>query len=488
MRRLTPPLIIALFATLLGVQLSAAPAQASRSQASVFQDDAGLTYVSDAKRNKLLNELRSLGVDVIRVSVVWGNHAKGPKRKTKPRSFHPSDPHAYRNLNVIDRIVSGARKRGMQVLLTPTTPGPAWASQCKKVSVSRRRFCKPKPSQYATFVAALARRYPKVHRWSLMNEPNLGTWLQPQWEKVGKHYIRRSPTIYRNLVRAATAALRRRGHGGDQILLGETAPFGRDTGKRYLRSIGPADFYRELFCLNGRGRKLTGRAARIRSCKGYKKLAVTGVAHHAYGRGAGSSPHARIFGRSNITLRYIARLFKQLNRGAKRGRIRRGLGVWITEYGFQTRPPDRFAGTSLHNQARWLNDSDWMAWKRGRIKGMAQYLMRDERNLGGFQSGLRFKGGKAKPSLAAYRLPIWPTTSRKFTRIWFQVRPASRLGLPQTVTVQYRKKGAKKFRKLKNVRVHGRRGFAYIRTRKHAKLWRIAWKGKHSRAAAPAKR
>ena len=408
-------------------------------------------------------------------------------KKKKPRSFHPSDPSEYRNMQLLDKIVKGAHKRGMDVLLTPTTPAPAWASQCKKAKVVRRRVCKPSPSQYAAFVAALGKRYKSVHRWSLMNEPNLSAWLQPQWEKVGRHFIRRSPTIYRNLLRAGSAALARSGHGRDQILLGETGPFGRSGGKYSLRSIPPADFYRELFCLNGKGRKLSGRAAKIRKCKGYKRLKVTGVAHHAYSRGAGRSPHAHVTGSGNITLRYINRLFKWINRGAKRGRIRRGLGVWITEYGFQTRPPDRFAGVSLRKAARWLNESDWIIYNRGRIKSTSQYLLRDERSPAAFQSGLRFRGGKAKSTLAAYRLPIWAVQKRKSTRIWLQVRPKANLSGPHRVTIQYRKKGSKKFRKLKTITVHTRRGFAVVKTRKKAKLWRLAWRGKQSRAAAPAR-
>jgi hypothetical protein len=486
MRRITLPLTLVLFSTFLAAGLPASPAQANRTQASIFQDDAGLIFVSEKKRNRNLDELKSLGVDIIRVNVVWSSYAKSPNHAKKPKSFHPSDPTEYRNLNNIDALVAEARKRGMDVLLTPTTPAPRWASQCKKVPLRRRGVCKPSPSQFGTFVAALGKRYPLVHRWSIMNEPNLSAWLQPQWEKVGKHYIRRSPTLYRNLFRAATAGLSRSGHGGDQLLLGETGPFGRTGGSFRKRSVAPGEFYRELFCLNSRGRKLSGRAAKIRKCKGYKRLKATGVAHHAYSRGAGSSPHARVQGRSNITLRYINRLFKVLNRGAKRGRIRHGLGVWMTEYGFQTRPPDRFAGTSLHKAARWLNESDFIIWHRSRIKSTSQYLLRDEPNLGAFQTGLRFKGGKAKPSLAAYRLPIWPVANRKRTRIWLQVRPRARLATAQKVTIQYRKKGSKRFRKLKTITVGNRKGFAVVSTKKHAKLWRLAWNGKHSRAAGPA--
>src|SRR4051794_2650853 len=208
MRRLTLPLTIALLATLFAVQLPAGPAQASTTQASVFQDDHNLIFVSDAKRNRMLSELRGLGVDILRVNVVWNQYARAPKQKKKPSSFKAGDWTHYRNYYLIDKVVAAARQRGITPLLTPTVPGPVWASQCKHAPVNRRRVCKPSPSAYATFVGALARRYPGVTHWSLMNEPNLGAWLQPQWEKVHGRYIRRSPTLYRNLARAGIASLR----------------------------------------------------------------------------------------------------------------------------------------------------------------------------------------------------------------------------------------------------------------------------------------
>src|SRR3954452_19890364 len=105
MRRITPLLTTALLAAALGA--IPAPAQASRSQESLFQDDANLLFASDARRNATLDELRGLGVDVTRANVVWNQYAPGPKRKTKP-SFDATNPKAYRNLNVVDSLVAGA--------------------------------------------------------------------------------------------------------------------------------------------------------------------------------------------------------------------------------------------------------------------------------------------------------------------------------------------------------------------------------------------
>src|SRR4051812_6205437 len=151
---------------LLALVLLALPqaAFASRSQESLFQDDASLLYSGDARRDSTLNELKALGVDTIRVNVVWNRYAPSPKRKTRP-SFDATDPNAYPALAMVDGVVSGAAARGMTVLLTPTGPGPAWASNCSG-SATTRRICRPKPSEFGRFVKALGRRYPTVHRWS----------------------------------------------------------------------------------------------------------------------------------------------------------------------------------------------------------------------------------------------------------------------------------------------------------------------------------
>ena len=479
MRRIAP--LIALVALALPQA-----AHASRSQESMFQDDRSLLYAGDARRENTLDQLQSLGVDTIRVNVLWSKVAPNPRSKHRPAfdatnsGAYPSSANPY-PFAALDAVVAGAQRRGMNVQLTPTVPGPAWASSCKGSS-SRRQICRPKPAEYGRFVTALGRRYPSVRRWSIMNEPNQGSWLTPQYVKRHGHWVPESPRVYRNLVRAATGALAATGHGGDQILFGETAPIGRTSGRRYSRSIGPVDFYRELFCLNSRGHKLRGRAARIRGCRHYAKLGVTGVAHHPYTRGAGQSPNARV-GRSDITLAKIGRLSLWLDRAARQGRIPSGLGIWLTEYGFQTRPPDRYAGTSLRNQARWINESDWIAWRNGRIRSVDQYELRDDPSLGAFQTGLRFKNGKPKPSLAAYRLPIWPRATHHGTRLWLQVRPESRLGTPQQVTIQYKGRHKHRWRTLKTATVTDPHGFLHTSTHVRASYWRFRWGHYRSRTA-----
>ena len=46
---------------------------------------------------------------------------------------------------------------------------------------------------------ALGKRYSTVKLWSIWNEPNLRSWLSPQYEVVGSQAVQRSATLYRAL-------------------------------------------------------------------------------------------------------------------------------------------------------------------------------------------------------------------------------------------------------------------------------------------------
>src|SRR3954451_6057171 len=161
--------------TALAALLLAAPAHASTNQESIFQDDATLLGDDASKRDQTLDEMQALGVDTVRALALWNRVAPDATSADKPAGFDASNPGAYPagNWARLDGLVQGAQARGMQVLLTPTGPGPGWASDCRG-SYEARRICKPKPGEFGAFVTALGRRYPTVRRWSIWNEPNQG--------------------------------------------------------------------------------------------------------------------------------------------------------------------------------------------------------------------------------------------------------------------------------------------------------------------------
>ena len=78
----------------------------------------------------------------------------------------------------------------------------------------------------------------------------------------------------------------------------------------------------------------------------------------------------------------------------------------MTEYGYQTKPPDPFFGVSWSNQARYLAQAFSMARKNPAIDMMVWFLIRDEpraRGRDGWQSGLMTKSGRRKPAFNTFR-------------------------------------------------------------------------------------
>ncbi|MEA2272312.1 MAG: hypothetical protein QOI98_1020 [Solirubrobacteraceae bacterium] len=463
-------------------------AWASKDQVSVFQDDAALVLDGEASRDATMDELVGLGVDVVHSIVYWNKLAPGATSATPPSGFDATDPADYpaRLWDPYDGLVRGAAARGMGVILSPTGPVPRWASGCRG-RARARRTCRPSARQFEAFVTALGRRYsgryadenqgegllPRVTQWSVWNEPNQGGWLTPQYVKRGGRTVLASPVIYRSLVRAAIRGLRRAGHGSDDVLLGETAPIGRATGRPTSRPVPPVDFFRALLCIDSRGRALRGEAARRLGCARFGRLAVTGVSHHPYTRG-GSQPPTTPAGPGEITLSSVARLERIVDEAARRGRLPRQLPIFYTEFGFQTNPPDRIFGIPLAAQAAYINQSDWIAFRDRRVRAVAQYELRDELKLSSFQSGLRLVDGTAKPAWAAYRLPLWVERAGSAVKVFGQVRPAPD-GAAEQVEVQNLPPGSANFVTLKTVTTTNRKGFILVKLPRRSGRWRLSW-------------
>jgi len=168
-----------------------------------------------------------------------------------------------------------------------------------------------------------------------------------------------------------------------------------------------------------------------------------------------------------------SRLKSVLAKAARRGRIRRNLPIYYTEFGFQTNPPDDTFGIPLAKQATYLNQSDWMTWRDKRVKGMSQYELRDDPVLAQFQTGLRFADGSAKPALDAYRIPIWVTRSGgSHVHVFGQVRPA-REG-PVEVTIQRATRNGATFDTVRTVTTRAR-GYVYRTVQGRGGVWRLRW-------------
>jgi hypothetical protein len=489
-------------------------AAASASQESIVMDDNLLLYRGKAVAEETLAELKSLGVDRVRVNVLWKAVAPYAASPRVPGGFTDArDPRQYPHalFDSFDRVVLGAGKVGLKVLFTVTGPAPLWATGRvggKRVS----QLYDPQPAAFGRFVEMLGRRYdgtyidenegsqklPRVSAWAIWNEPNQAGWLQPQWRRsAAGSWTPYAPRLYRALARAAIAGLRRAGHREDTVLLGETAPLGRD--RRGARgSMRPGPFLRSLFCLDDALRPLAGAPARAGGCDFQTRggLDVTGYAHHPYS--VRSPPGRADAERDDIRLADRDRLVALLDAAAGAGRLPADLPIWWTEYGYQTNPPDPLRGVSLDQHARWIAEAENMAWRDPRAAAMTQFLLRDDdprheypadhpRHWSTYQSGLLFADGRRKPAYDSYRLPFYaPAVAATGARVavWGRVRPHG--GVEQTVQLQFAPDGSSSFQDVGSpVRTDARGYFQVEVTPGGSGSWRFRWSPPHDPGLVP---
>jgi len=167
---------------------------------------------------------------------------------------------------------------------------------------------------------------------------------------------------------------------GERVACGVTAPRGNNNPASSRPSVSPLAF---LIAVKGAG---------LRHFDAW--------AHHPYYAGPSAAPASRVGTGAGVneavTLGNIDDLIREVTQlyGKKR--------IWITEYGYQTDPPDDFFGVSWAKQAAYLRQAFEIARANPRIDMMLWFLLRDEPNPAGWQSGLITAAGKKKPAFAAF--------------------------------------------------------------------------------------
>jgi hypothetical protein len=427
-----------------GLLLPASGASGSASQVTIMQDDAQVVFASESNRADTLDEMRRLGTDVVKVRIQWRFIAPSPDAKKKPAGFDAADPGAYPAANwaPYDDVIREVVARGMQPFLMVTGPAPRWASG--KTGIDR-----PKPNEFKRFVQAIGTRYsgtftpglaeplatalPRVGRYSPWNEPNLYSWLTPQTA----HGVPVSPRIYRRLVLAAVKGLKASGHGAGELLIGELLPYAR-ANSADKRKISPLDFLRELACVDKQYRPFKGAAATKRGCKGFKPLPGAGLAYHPYTLAGG--PDVNTPDPDDASIGDLDRVTHVLDRLGNANRLKNPrMPVWITEFGFQTNPPDRYA-SPIKRVPGFMGESEWLAFRNPRVASYSQYPLVDDaidKSGSGFQSGLRRRNGKKKPGVyKAFQVPLFvQRRTDKVVEVFGGVRGG---GAGDKVTIQSR--------------------------------------------------
>jgi hypothetical protein len=360
---------VSLFVVLLAVAacLAASSVQASRGVRYGIQDDTWLEF-GPGTLNQRLATFKRLGVPLVRFTLHWNEVAL--RRPADPAS--PRD-RAY-DWRRPDRILRGLRRFGLMPVLT-LVGTPAWANGGRPPN-----FAPPRPRDFRSFARAAARRYPWVRYWLIWNEPNLRLWLRPTKAAI---YVQH---LLNPAYEAIHAVLPHAQVGG-----GETAPRGG------LGGVAPVVW-------------VHGMAAAHAKLDAYT--------HHPYPLSPVETPSSH--GCRNCPSITMATLPKLLIL------VRRYFGpkpVWLTEYGYQTNPPDTFFGVSLQRQATLLSLAAMRAWRLPRVTMLMQYLYRDEVAVSRFQSGLVFADNRWKPSLQGFKLPFAEMLRTGFrTTVWGQIR------------------------------------------------------------------
>ncbi len=435
MRRLAPLLVLVALTAL------ATPAQAASGEIGIADDR--MLMPGGPLADKAVAEWAANGVDTVRIFAQWSKIA--PARK--PRGFHPANPNDPHYVwFYLDNAIARVRAAGMSVTLTVTGPGPLWSSTAPG---RRRPAYKPRPAAFAAFAEAVARRYAaSVDRYILWNEPNIHVWLAPQARCTRSGCTPVSPHLYRALVRAAYPAIADHDPVA-QIVIGALSPRGQRL-KGPDTVMRPLLFLRRFGCRSDAWVRIT-----VGECRGFRPATGDGFAIHPYsGRTAPERPHPNS---DDVGLAQISNLTATLDRLQRLRAVRSTtprFGIYVDEYGYQTSPPDRISGIGPRKQDSWLQRAAYLAWRHSRIKLFTQYLWRDEprsrdRSFSGWQSGLRYTGGRAKPSLAHFDTPFALDADR--SRLWGQVRPGS----AHTVTIERRPRGGR-WRTLAVVTTDGR--------------------------------
>ncbi len=338
-------------ACVLTAAMAPANAAASATQESLLQDDNQLVYASPSHAEAVLAQLASLGIERIRISVIWALVAPDPMSTTRP-NFDATNPAAYPAgaWDRYDVLVTDAQALGLKVDFNFTSPAPYWATMRAPPSINSK-FDKnyfPSAVQFGQFVKAVGTRYsgsyvthtpaspptppptlfglplppgltgttststpaasaplPRVDYWEIWNEPNEAGWLTPQWQrgpnlppvhghKPRTNWVEDSPVVYRGLLDHAWNALAATGHGGDTILVGDTSAKGSPN-HGILQAMPPMTFLRALYCVGHSFRPLTGTRAAELSCPTAGLPGAFGAAHPALLQATGYAHHPYSF-------------------------------------------------------------------------------------------------------------------------------------------------------------------------------------------------
>jgi hypothetical protein len=415
LRASSPLLLVAL---LLGIV--AGPASAASPTHPLVTGVTDLRVFESGNAALAFRRVRAAGGTTVVLQANWSTIAPGGK--TMPAGFNPSDPgDPHYDWASLDREVTLATRAGLQPILTVSF-APAWAQP----QVAAAPY-EPDPDAFGAFARAAATRYsgqyaalPRVRYWQAWNEPNITTFLLPQF-LAGQPF---SPGWYRKMVNAFAASV----HGaapGNVVIAGAVAPFADAGVFDRDKDWGPLSFMRALLCISPSLKP---------TCS--DRITFDVWSTHPYTSGG---PTHRAYRPNDVSLGDLGKMHRVLLAAQRAHHIRltrHGLGFWATEFSWDSSPPDPKA-VPMATLQQWIPRALEVMWENG-ITHVVWFTIRDDRMAtSSFQSGLYFNGGsfardRPKPLLANFRFPVVLTPQTTGFAIWGRT-PSS---LPARVVLQ----------------------------------------------------
>ncbi|MEA2233670.1 MAG: polysaccharide biosynthesis protein PslG [Solirubrobacteraceae bacterium] len=414
MRR--PALAGAVVAAILAAMLLVPTAAQSARPLQLGFLDYVYTSPDPAERAAWLSRSVDSAADILRIHIGW----PVPDTPSRPASFdatNPADP-TY-DFSSADAAIRDATAHGLRVLIS-FFGAPRWAEGPNRAAGAPLGTWRPDPKALEDYGTALAKRYsgsfpdplqpgaslPRVDAFQVWNEPNLNTYLTPQW--LGGRTF--APAHYRRMLNAFYGGVKSVRRDALVVTAG-TAPFG-DPGPDADR-IMPARFVRDMLCLRRTRGGLRGTA-----CAAPARFDV--LAHHPYSVG---SPSRRALNADDVSIPDMGKLTSLLRRAEATGRAlpRKRHRLWVTEVSYDSSPPDP-DGVRAAVHARFVAETLYLLWRQG-VDTITWFQIRDQAPLPSYaatnQSGIYYVDGREKPARRAFRFPFIAVRERRgVVRVW----------------------------------------------------------------------
>ena len=335
------------------------------------QDDAWLLYGPEAPA-KRIEILQQLGVDIVRLTLRWDAVAQSVPTDAR----NPNDP-AY-HWDLYDPILQRLHAAHIGVLIS-LWGTPPWANEGQQPN-----FMPNDATSLASFAYAASTKYPWITRWTVWNEPNVRLFLIPN-----------SPSLYvSRLLNPAYRALKS-ANPRNLVAGGVTSP------RKTPSGVSPIAWIRGM---------------------GAAHALLDAYAQNPYPVRPHETPTSGGCWRcTEITMATLPKLITEVKR-----RFGTRTRIWLTEYGYNSRPPRKWLGVSNTLQARYVSEAALRVYLASHVDLLINFLVRDEPDARKWTSGFLTSRGKLKPSFSAFALPFAQVSRHGMrTSVWGQVRPRS---------------------------------------------------------------